>query len=120
MKLDRLLTVPEGVLVAARVVAAGLVVELFLALIVLDHVERGAFFHVHALVPAGNELVASDQVVVALVGAVRNPGAHAVRPLQKEGNTPAQNEKRLKNNEHMNGEGVEPIMEPIVQGALCV
>ena len=75
---------PEGVLVSAGIVAAGLFVELLLALVVLDYVERRAFLDVHALVSAGDNLVAGDQVEVALVGAVGDPCAHAIGPLRKK------------------------------------
>ena len=52
-------------------------------LVVLDHVKRGAFLRVHALIPPGGDIVPCDQVLVALVGAISNPGAHAIRPLHK-------------------------------------
>ena len=61
---------PEGVAVAAGVVAAGLRVELVAAGVVFDHVPGGALLDVHALVAARGDAVPLDQVVDAVIRAV--------------------------------------------------
>ena len=61
---------PEGVAVAARVVATGVWVELIAAGVVLDDVPRGSLLDVHALVAVGGYTVPFHNVVVAFIGSV--------------------------------------------------
>lgn len=59
--------IPECVSVSPGVKAAGYLVELLRAYVVLDDVHGGALFDVHALICARCKRVVTDEVVVALI-----------------------------------------------------
>lgn len=61
----RVVSIPESVVVSPGIEAARVRVPLVLAVVVLDDVHGGTLLHVHALVGAGNELVAGDEVIAA-------------------------------------------------------